>query len=171
MTRTDAPTFTVTRSFDAPRDLVYRVWTEQEHLGRWMSPAGLTPLESALDLRPGGLFHYGMKTPDGAEMWGKWVFREVVPPERLVFVQSFSDREGGLTRHPMAAEWPMEVLSTVTFEDEGGRTLLTLTGTPLNASEAERQTFEGALGGMNQGWAGTFAQLDAHLARTQEAQA
>jgi len=109
MTRTDAPTFTVSRSFDAPRDLVYRVWTEQQHRGRWMSPAGLTPLESTLDLRPGGVFHYGMGLPDGQKMWGKWVFREVVPPER--------------------------------------------------------QTFREAFGGMNQGWAGTFAQLDAYLAQ------
>ncbi|WP_407570778.1 SRPBCC family protein [Deinococcus altitudinis] len=162
-----APVFTVTRTFLAPRELVFRAWTQPEHLARWMSPAGMTPLGSRLDLRPGGLFHYGLRTPDGQEMWGKWVFREIEAPSRLVFVSSFSDAAGGFARHPMAADWPLETLSTVTFSEQEGRTVLTLTGTPINASETERQTFASALNGMNQGWAGTFAQLDAYLAEAQ----
>ena len=164
MTTTEAtPVFTLTRAFLAPRELVFRAWTQPEHLAEWMSPAGMTQLGNSLDLRPGGLFHYGLKTPDGQEMWGKWVFREIEAPSRLVFVSSFSDVAGGFTRHPMAADWPLETLSTVTFTEQGGQTVLTLTGTPINASESERQTFASALGGMNQGWGGTFAQLDVHL--------
>ncbi|WP_424951817.1 SRPBCC family protein [Deinococcus sp.] len=164
MTAETAPLFTTSRTFDAPRDLVWRVWTEQAHLGRWMSPAGMTQLGSSLDLRPGGVFHYGLRTPDGLEMWGKWVFRRVVPPELLEFVQSFSDAAGGLGRNPMAADWPLETLSTVAFSEADGKTTVTLSSGPINASERERQMFAGAFGGMTQGWGGTFDKLEAYLA-------
>ncbi len=74
-----------------------------------------------MDLRPGGTYHYGMKAPDGAPMWGKMVYREISPPERIVFINSFSDEAGGTTRHPMAPTWPLEMLSVFTFEDDAGR--------------------------------------------------
>src|SRR5205823_4677268 len=83
-------------------------WVEPDRLARWWGPKGFTMLSSTLDLRPGGIFHYGMRSPDGREMWGRWVFREVVAPERLVFVASFSDEAGGVTRHPFAPDWPLE---------------------------------------------------------------
>lgn len=166
MTDGPAPLFTTSRTFDAPRKLVWRVWTEQAHLGQWMSPAGMTQLSSSLDLRPGGVFHYGLRTPDGLEMWGKWVFREVTPTDFLEFVQSFSDAAGGLDRHPMAADWPLETLSTVAFSEEDGKTTVILSAQPVNASENERQTFAGAFGSMTQGWGGTFDKLETYLAAT-----
>ena len=168
MTSTDTtPVFTITRTFHAPRELVFRAWTQPEHLARWMSSAGMTQFSTSLDLRPGGVFHYGLRTPDGQQLWGKWVFREIEAPSRLVFVSSFSDAAGGFTRHPMAADWPLETLSTVTFTEQAGQTVLTLSAAPLNASESERQTFAGAVAGMDQGWGGTFAQLETYLADVQ----
>src|SRR4051794_25044239 len=86
--------FVVTRVFDAPRDLVFKAWTEPERLKHWWGPKGFTLFACEIDPRPGGDFHYGMRSPDGRAMWGKWVFREVVPPERLVFLASFSDEQG-----------------------------------------------------------------------------
>lgn len=163
-TETGSVNFSTTRTLNAPLELVFRAWTQPEHLARWMSPAGMTQISTSLDLRPGGLFHYGLKSPDGLEMWGKWVFREIEPPSKLVFVSSFSDAAGGFTRHPLAADWPLETLSTVTFTEHGGRTLLTLSSEPINASESERQTFLNALAGMEQGWGGTFTQLERYLA-------
>src|SRR5437867_1034411 len=76
--------FTLTRTFDAPRELVFKVWTEAEHLKHWWGPKGMTMLVTRLDLRPGGMFHYSMRTSDGREMWGRFIFREIVPPERIV---------------------------------------------------------------------------------------
>jgi uncharacterized protein YndB with AHSA1/START domain len=157
--------FVVTREFDAPRDLVFRAWTEAERLGRWWGPKGFTMLACTLDLRPGGVFHYGMRSPDGRAMWGKWVFREVAEPERLVFIASFSDEAGGTTRNPFAAEWPLEVLSTLTFAEQGGKTTLTMRAAPLNATEAERKAFEAGHESMRKGWAGTLDQLAEHLAK------
>ena len=66
--------------------LVFRTWTEHDHLMQWWGPKGCVMQSCSIDLRPGGVFHYGMRTPDGNTMWGKWVFREVHPPDRLVFV-------------------------------------------------------------------------------------
>jgi uncharacterized protein YndB with AHSA1/START domain len=88
-----------------------------------------------------------------------------VPPERLVFVNSFSDEHGNITRHPMNADWPLEVLTTLTLAEHDGTTSLTLQGSPINATESERTTFEAGRQSMQQGFAGTFDQLDEYLAR------
>jgi uncharacterized protein YndB with AHSA1/START domain len=156
--------FAVTRVFSAPRDLVFKAWTERERLLRWWGPKGFTMLSCTLDLRPDGVFHYGMRSPDGHEMWGKWVFREIAAPERLVFIASFTDAEGNVVRAPFSADWPLEVLSTVTFAEHQGRTTLTMRGVPLNATESERKTFEVGYASMQQGWAGTLDQLAEELA-------
>lgn len=109
------------RVFDAPRALVYEVWTGVEHLARWFGPKGCTLTGCKLDLRPGGLFLYCMNFPGAPEHWGKWVFREIVPGERLVFVVSFANAEGESVRAPFDERWPLSMLSTVTFEDHAGR--------------------------------------------------
>ncbi|MDB6108498.1 MAG: hypothetical protein JWR69_248 [Pedosphaera sp.] len=157
--------FVISRAFDAPRDLVWRAWTERDRLMQWFGPKGFTMPVARLDFRPGGTFHYCMQSPDGHQMWGKFVYREIVALERIVLVNSFSDEAGGLTRHPMSATWPLEMLSTTTFTEQGGRTTLTLQWAPLNATEAERKTFDGAHEGMKGGWTGTFDQLAAYLAK------
>jgi uncharacterized protein YndB with AHSA1/START domain len=82
-----------------------------------------------------------MRTPDGKEskeMWGKFVYREITPPERLVFVSAFSDEKGGLTRHPLAPSWPIEMLSMFSFAEAGGKTTFTVTWSPLNPTGRAR---------------------------------
>lgn len=155
--------FIYTREFDAPRDVVFAAYTERDRLEKWWGPKGLTMLRCTIDLRPGGVFHYGMRAPDGQQMWGKWTFREIVRPELLEFIVSFSDEQCGVTRHPMSAEWPLQVLSTTRFEDLGGRTRVTMTGVPIGATEAERRAFAEAKGSMEKGYNGTAEQLDAYL--------
>jgi uncharacterized protein YndB with AHSA1/START domain len=161
-----ASEFVITRVFDAPRDLVWRAWTDVEHLHQWFGPKGFTRCASKLDFRPGGIFHYSLKSPSGHEMWGKWVFKEIVPLEKLVLISSFSDAKGGVTRHPMSAQWPLEILSTTTFTEHKGKTTLTLRWSPYKAKAAERQAFDGAHDSMTQGWGGTMDQLAAHLAKS-----
>jgi uncharacterized protein YndB with AHSA1/START domain len=157
--------FLMTRIFDAPRDLVFKSWTERERLMHWWGPKGFTMRACRIDLRPGGVFHYGMQAPDGGVMWGKWVFREIVRPERLIFVVSFSDEAGGDTRHPWAPDWPLKTLSTLSFSEHDGRTTLAAQGVPLDASESERATFEAGHESMRQGWTGTLDQLAQYLAK------
>lgn len=161
--------FVISRVFDAPRELVFKAFTEPEHMKHWWGPRGFKVIASNMDLRPGGTYHYGLKAPDGATMWGRFVYREIVAPERLVLVNSFSDAEGGITRHPMSPTWPLEMLSIFSFEDVGeGRTKLTISWTPFNASDEELATFEKGRPSMTQGWSGTFEQLEAYLASIQK---
>jgi uncharacterized protein YndB with AHSA1/START domain len=158
--------FVITRIFDAPRDLVWKAFTDPEQMKQWWGPKGFTVIASKMGLRPGGTYHYGMKAPDGTAMWGKFVYREVVAPERMVFINSFSDEAGGITRHPMAPTWPLEMLSTFTFEEApGGKTKLTIRWSPHNATDEERKTFDAGHDSMRQGWGGTLEQLTAYLAK------
>lgn len=99
-------------------------------------------------------------------MWGKFVYQEVTAPERLVYLNSFSDETEGMTRHPFSPEWPLELMNQVTFEERDGKTILSLKAAPHNASEAEQKAFEAGLGGMQMGFAGTLDQLEAYLSRS-----
>jgi uncharacterized protein YndB with AHSA1/START domain len=160
--------FVIARVFDAPRELVWKAWTEAERLGQWWGPKGFEMRVARLDLRPGGMFHYSMRTPDGKDLSGKFTYREIVAPERLVFVVSFSDEQGGVTRHWLSPTWPLEVLNTVTFVQKDGKTTVRLSGAPINASEDERKTFGSAFQSMQQGFKGTMDQLDEYLSHHQE---
>jgi len=155
--------FVITRVFDAPREVHFKAWTEPERLKQWWGPKGFLWVACTIDLRPGGMFHYCMRSPDGYEMWGNFVYREIVPPERIVFVNSFSDQKGGITRHPLSATWPLEVLNVLTLSDHSGKSTLTLRGGPINATEEERNTFTAGFPSMQKGFSGTFDQLDEYL--------
>jgi uncharacterized protein YndB with AHSA1/START domain len=144
---------------------VWKAFTDPERMKQWWGPKGFTVIASKMDLRPGGTYHYGMRAPDGSPMWGKFVYREITPPERMVFISSFSDEAGGISRHPMAPNWPLEMLSTFTFEDVGGKTKFTVRWAPHDATEEERKVFAAGKDGMHQGWSGTFEQLAAYLAK------
>lgn len=162
-TKREGNAFVLTREFKAPRDLVWKAFTEEERLKHWWGPKGMDWVRCSLDLRPGGLFHYCMKAPNGHVMWGRFVYREISAPERLVFVVSFSDENGGVTRHPMATNWPLEVLNTVTFSETNGMTRLHMHGIPINASEDECAAFVAGFSGMEKGFGGTLDQLEAYL--------
>ncbi|MDQ3280135.1 MAG: SRPBCC domain-containing protein [Acidobacteriota bacterium] len=162
-------TFTITRTFDAPRELVWRAWTDEKHLQQWFGPAGFDRVQYRNDFRAGGSLHYALRAPDGTEIWGKWIYREIAPPERLTFVMSFSNPEGGITRHPMSPTWPAETLSTITFSERDGKTTVTLTAIPINESTEERDTFVLGRPSMTQGWGGTFELLEKYLANERTA--
>jgi uncharacterized protein YndB with AHSA1/START domain len=160
--------FVISRVLNAPRDLVWKCFTDPARMKEWWGPKGVKILKSEMDLRVGGTYHYGMQTPDGKVMWGRQVYREITPPERLVFISSFSDEAGGLGRHPMAPSWPIEMMSIFTFEDVGGgKTKFTVHWSPYNATEEERKTFAAGHDSMTKGWSGTMEQLEAYLAGTQ----
>jgi uncharacterized protein YndB with AHSA1/START domain len=164
--QTSSKSFVMTRVFDAPRELVWMCFTDPEHMKQWWGPKGVKVVKSQMDLRPGGSYHYGMQTPDGKVMWGKMVYRKIDPQDRIEFINSFSDEAGGLTRHPLAPNWPLELLSIFTFEDApGGRTKFTIRWTPHNASAEEQQAFDASHASMTQGWGGTLEQLAAYLAK------
>jgi uncharacterized protein YndB with AHSA1/START domain len=157
--------FNISREFNVPRELVWKAWTEREHLMQWFGPRGCTMKTANLDFRPGGSFHYSMAFPDGKQMWGKFVYREIVPPRKIVLVNSFSDAAGGMTRHPFSATWPLEMLTTTTLVERAGKTTLTIEWVPLYPTETERATFNSMRDSMQQGWTGTFEQLEEYLTK------
>lgn len=160
--RTEAE-FVIERTFDAPRALMWKMWTDPAHLARWWGPKGFTVSHCKVDLRPGGIFHYGLRAPDGLEIWGKFVYREIVAPERMVYVVSFSDADAGITVHPLNPAWPRQILSTTAFAEKDGKTTVTVRWSPFEATRVEVDTFEAGRESMRQGFTGTFDQLEAYL--------
>lgn len=156
--------FTISRTFDAPRELVWKAWTDPDQMIQWWGPKGFRVASQKLDFRPGGKYLYCLQSPGGQEMWGKFIYREIVEPEKLVFVTGFSDKDGNITKHPMSPTWPSETLSTITFEAVGEKTRLTIHWLPLNATEVERATFQAGKASMSMGWTGTLDQLAQFLA-------
>jgi len=156
---------TLTHEFVAPRELVWRAYTEAGHLAHWWGPKGFTMVSAKVDLRPGGMFHYFMRSPEGYEMWGKMVYQEIVPPERLVTITGFSDPLGNFTRHPLAPDWPLQMLSEMILTESAGRTQLTMTVEPFAATAAEIAVFQAGFDSMRQGFGGSLRQLDAYLAQ------
>ena len=160
--------FVISRTFDAPRERVWKAFTSADALAQWWGPKGAKIRVIKLDFRPGGIFHYAMAFQPGRDMYGRFIYREIAAPERMVFINSFSDPEGGITRAPFPqfeGKWPLEVLNNMTLTEQGGTTTISLRGGPINATEEERKMFASMADSMRQGFGGTFDQLDAYLAK------
>ena len=165
---TEDEVFKISRTMDAPLSLAWDVCTKAEHLANWFGPAGMNLIVKSLDLKVGGVFLYGMQMPTGVTMWGKWVFREISAPHKLAYVVSFCNEAGQPVRHPMAPLWPLEVLAIQTFIEKDGKTLFESQSFPINATPEERAIFKAGHAGMQMGFGGTFAQLDAYLAKLEK---
>ena len=159
--------FSITRVFDAPRALVWKAFTEPERLEQWWGPRGFTTHVLKLELRPGGVFLYSQRMPDGRDLWGKWVYREIVAPERLVVVTSFCDEKENPVRHPLGPNWPLEMLSSSTLTEHQGQTTITVRAIPINATESERKAFDDGKKSMDEGFTGTLDKLAEYLAKAQ----
>jgi uncharacterized protein YndB with AHSA1/START domain len=133
---------TITRMFDAPRELAWKAWTETEHTKKWWGPKNFTAPVSKIDLRVGGKYLNCMRGPDGKDYWSTGVYREIVPMERIVCTDSFADEKGNVvpaSHYGMPGDWPLELLVTVTFEETGGRTKMTLRHEGLPAGTMREQ--------------------------------
>jgi len=157
----------IARTFNAPRALVWKAFTEAEHLAQWWGPKGSEIKVNKLQFQPGGIFLYSMEMA-GKMMWGRFIYKEIIAPEKIIFINSFSDENGGITANPwFPGPWPLEIMNTVLFTEENGKTTITLHGGPINATEEEHAAFVNMMQGMNAGFKGTFDQLDEYLAKMQ----
>jgi uncharacterized protein YndB with AHSA1/START domain len=154
--------FVIFRMVDAPRERVWRAFSDGKELAVWMGPKGAQTGHADMDFRVGGSYHYSMKT-GGVELWGLATYKEIVKPERLVYVQQFSDKDRGMGIHPMAPTWPKRMLTTVYFQDFGPKTLISLYWEPIEPTAVERKTFSDGMDGMKGGWGGSFDRLDEFL--------
>jgi uncharacterized protein YndB with AHSA1/START domain len=144
---------TIVRVFDAPRELVFKAWTDPKHVSQWWGPKDFTNPVCEMDVRPGGALRIVMRAPDGAEHPMKGIFREVVPNERLVFTNIAVDAAGNHL---------LEGLTIVTLAEQGGRTKLTLVTRATGLVDLAAQM----LSGMDQGWTQSIDRLAAHLAKS-----
>lgn len=146
----DLPTYVLERTFDAPRALVWKAWTDPELIPRWYGP-NVESIVHSIEPRAGGLWLHEMRW-SGNSNFQRVEYTEVTPPERLVWLHSVSDAEWNVISNPMMEDWPRVLLTTVTFEEDGGKTKMQLTWVPHEASEAEIACFAAAMDGMGKGW-------------------
>lgn len=154
------PEIEITRIFDAPRELVWKTWTEPERVKRWWGPKNFTAPVCKIDLRAGGSYLSCMRSPEGQDYWSTGVYREIVEPERIVCTDSFADEKGNVvpaSHYGMSEDWPLELLVTVTFEEHEGKTKFTLrhVGVPSDMHDM-----------CEAGWNESFDKLAQELAHT-----
>lgn len=159
---TDLPKYILDRVFDAPRDLVWRAWTDPDILHRWYGP-NIETVIHAFDLQPGGAWLNEMKMGANSD-FSKMVFQEVSAPEKLVWHHSSTDADWNIVASPMMADWPRTLLTTVIFEDLGDKTNVRLSQVPIDPTEAEIACFASVMGGMDKGWGSGYAIIDELLA-------
>jgi len=155
----------IDRVFAAPLDQVWTAWSEKDQLAKWWGPKGCTLEVSFLEFRPGGLFHYAMRSGQASPMWGRFNYREVVPQQRIVWLNSFANENCGIVRAPFSDRWPLEIENSVVFAERDGKTTMTLHAQPFGASPEEISFFDQlcSSGSLKQGFGGTFDQLADHL--------
>jgi uncharacterized protein YndB with AHSA1/START domain len=156
--------FVIHRSFDAPIEQMFEMWTNPTHLARWTPPTGSEMEFLSADIREGGGCLYVMSNPS-FKMYGRTQYLEITPPHRIVYTQQFCDENGVISRHPLAPSWPETMLTVVELYPEGpDQTRVKITWRPNGeVQEAELAVFMQARGGMTQGWTGSFDKLDAYL--------
>lgn len=154
-----------TRVFSAPRDIVWKAFTERDRMAKWWGMRGMATQIRELDLRPGGTFLYVMRMPDGREICGKWVYREIVAPELLVVVHFTTDDTGKPIPHPYDPSLPPQMLTTSRFTERAGRTTLELRSVPINETAAQREAFNKLADAMEEGFNNTLDLLDEYLAQ------
>ena len=161
----DLPTYVLERTFDAPRALGWRAWTEEVYLNRWYGPGVETHIHK-LDVSPGGVWLHEMRM-GGNSMNQKMEYVEVDPPAKLVMKMSNADADWNVVKSPMLENWPKTLLTTVTFTENGEKTDMRLEWTPHESSEAEIAMFRASIAGLDQGWGKGMEEMEKVLAEMQ----
>lgn len=137
---------TIARVFDAPRSLVFKVWTQPEHFSQWLGPKDFTAIVCHMNVQVGGMYRACIRSPEGNDHWMQGIYREVIEPERLVFTFAWED-ENSRPKH--------ETLVTVTFEEQDNKTLMTFQQAIFDSMESRDSH--------NTGWSECFDRLATYL--------
>jgi len=161
----DQELFVINRTFAAPIETLFELWTNPDHFSKWLAPTGFTMEFIRAELREGGSTFYVMSDGGKTTMYGRASYKEIRRPDRIVYTQQFCDAQENISRHPMAPTWTETMLTTVLFSAESADTTrVTVTWQPYGeATQEEIGTFVQAKSGMTQGWTGSFDKLDDYL--------
>lgn len=131
----------ITRVFDAPREMVWKAWTEPKQLMKWWGPKSFTSPVAKIDLRVGGKYLYCMRSPDGHEYWSGGTYQEIIPFEKIVCTEYGSNKQGHIVHpsvaHGVSPDFPNENVVTITFEEVDGKTKLTVLYVPESEAALE----------------------------------
>lgn len=154
----------ITREFNAPKKIVFNAFADAAALAEWWGPPGIPITVVKFDFRPDGIFHY--KTDmQGQTLFGRFVYKRIQKYDLIEFISSFSDENGGITRAPFNDKFPLEIFNHLEFTGQDNKTTIKLSGHPVNATEEEMQFFSQMSAGVQQGFAGTFNQLEHYLSK------
>lgn len=156
--------FIINRTFDAPLDLMFKLWTDPNHLAKWLSPTGTEMKYFRSDIKTGGSSFYTMYGPN-MKLFGRADYIEIKSPDRIVYTQQFCDENEKVIRHPMAPTWPETMLTVITLTPElPQQTRVTITWEAHGSFTSEElDTFIKARGGMTMGWTGSFDKLEDYI--------
>ncbi|PKA16491.1 SRPBCC family protein [Leptospira haakeii] len=161
----DRDIFTISRSFDGDIKTVFGMWVKPDRFVKWLGPAGASMKFISAGVKEGGTSQWSMTTADGVTKYGKINYKKINPNNLLIYTQNFCDMEGNLSKPPFAPTYPDVLLTTVNFTEEAkGKTKVTVKWEIFGeATETERQTFDGMKPVMTVGWGSSFKKLDALL--------
>jgi uncharacterized protein YndB with AHSA1/START domain len=156
--------FVINRTFDAPLDVMFEMWTDPKHFSQWLAPTGFEMQFIKSEIKSGGTAFY-MMHGNGIKMYGRCAYQKVEKPGCIVYTQQFCDENQNISRHPMAPTWPETMLTIVQLAAEGpDQTRVTVTWEPYGPTTAEElEVFIQARAGMTQGWTGSFDKLEDYL--------
>ena len=155
--------YAINYTFDLPRDLVWKGWTEPEHLAHWRCPDGATLTLVDHDVRPGGFVQFAIPAGPDREVYMLYTYQKIVPQQRIEFTTAFCTRDRDVTRAPFNATFPLVLANWITFSETNGRTTLIGGGQPVGATDAERETFAGLVDMYSQACAGSSRYLAEYL--------
>ncbi len=157
--------FVIARSFDAPIDVVFEMWTNPDYFAKWLPPTGSTMQFIRSDITPGGTTFFVMTGAGDGKMYGRTKYLDIQKPNRIVYTQQFVDAEEKISRHPLLPTWPETMLTTVTLTEESpDQTRVLVTWEPYGAATPEEVgVFVQTRASMTQGWTGSFDKLETLL--------
>jgi uncharacterized protein YndB with AHSA1/START domain len=157
---------TIVREFDAPRNEVFNAFANADALNEWWGPVETKNSVIKLEFKPGGIFHFKMDY-QGKISYGRFLFRRIEPYNLLEFTNAFSDEHANVIKAPFDIQLPAEILYQLCFTETNNKTILTLTGQPINGTPEEEEGFDSINASMHQGFGATFDQLAAYLTKIQ----
>jgi uncharacterized glyoxalase superfamily protein PhnB/uncharacterized protein YndB with AHSA1/START domain len=162
MRSTQTAELRLTHELNAPKEMVFNAFSSAEALNEWWGPVESKNSVVSFDFHEGGIFHYKMEGRDKTS-YGRFVFGKIQPPDLLEFTTSFTDEHANIVKAPFDLQLPQEIFNRLTFDEQDGKTILSLFARPVHATAEEQDVFNSINADMQRGYASTFGQLELYL--------